>query len=57
MKNQYRAGDCLKGGGGGQFADLRGSLARKRWVVFLRGNGTPMHTMNNPGHLRELEII
>ena len=42
----YR-GDCLKRGGGGfeQFADLRGGLARKRGVVFLRGVDTPMHTI------------
>ena len=34
-KPVYR-GDCLKGGGLGQFADLRGGLARKRGLVFLR---------------------
>ena len=36
-------------GGLGQFADLRGHLAKKRGVVFLRGCGgadTPMHTMS-----------
>ena len=40
MKNQYRGGNCLKRGGGlGQFADLKGGggLARKRGVVFLKG--------------------
>ena len=40
----YR-GDCLKRGGFEQFADLRGGLARKRGVVFLREVDTPMHTM------------
>ena len=30
MKNQYRGRDCLKEGGFGQFANLRGGLARKR---------------------------
>ena len=40
----------LKQGGGlpkklGQFANLRGGLARKRGIVFLRGVDTPMHTM------------
>ena len=44
-KNQYRGGDCLKKGRGfGQFADLRGSLARKRGCVFEGGVDTPMHT-------------
>ena len=41
--------DCLKRGGGlGQFADLKGGLARKRGVVFLRGGvDTPVPTMKN----------
>ena len=40
-----------KKGGFGQFADLKGDLARKRgWVFFFSGGGgrgvdTPMHTM------------
>ena len=34
-----------KGRGLGQFSDLRGGMARKRRVVFLRGVDTPMHTM------------
>ena len=36
MKNQYRGRNCLKRGLR-QFADLRGGLARKRRMVFLRG--------------------
>ena len=39
-KNQYIGKDCLKRGGGlGQFADLRGGggLATKRRLVFFRG--------------------
>ena len=48
-KNQCRGGRLPKkmgGGGLGLFADLRGSLARKRGVVFLRGEvETPMDTM------------
>ena len=38
MKNKYR-GERLpkKGGGLGKFVDLRGALARKIGVVFLRG--------------------
>ena len=28
MKNQYRGGDCLKRGGFGQFANLRGAWIR-----------------------------
>ena len=39
-KNQYKGGNCLKGGGLGKFTDLRGALARKRGVDTL------MHTMN-----------
>ena len=35
-----------KKGGLGQFANLRGDLARKRGVVFLRGGDIPMHTMD-----------
>ena len=57
MKNQYRGGNCLKGGGLRQFADLKGGgLARKRGVVFLKGGGvdTPMHTM---GHFKVLEHL
>ena len=34
-----------KKGGLGQFAGLRGGLAKKRGVMFLRGADTPMHTM------------
>ena len=41
-KNQYIGGIAWKGGGLGQFVDLRGvGLARKRWVVFLRGEVIP----------------
>ena len=32
----YR-GDCLKRGGLGEFADLRGELGKKEGVLFLRG--------------------
>ena len=35
----------------GQFVDLRGGLARKRGVVFLRGFDTPMPTMIIVSHL------
>ena len=48
MKNQYIRGDCFKRGGGlGQFTDLRGwGLAKEEGMVFLsRVGGTPMHTM------------
>ena len=38
LKNQYIGGDCLKGGGLGQFVDLRGELNKKDGV-FLRGEG------------------
>ena len=61
MKNQYRGGNCLKRGGGlGQFADLKGGggLARKRGVVFLKGGrggvDTPMHNM---GHFKVREHL
>ena len=37
----------------GQFADLRGGLLKKR-MVFLRGVGTPMHTMDKVGGWRIL---
>ena len=30
----------------GQFADLRGGLAKKEEAVFLSGGDTPMHTMH-----------
>ena len=46
-KNQYR-GVIAEKGGLGPLADLSGGgLAKKRGVVFLRGEGvdTPMHTM------------
>ena len=33
------------GGGLGQYADLRGGLARKRGGAFEGGVDTPMHTM------------
>ena len=37
MKNQHRGGgDCLKRGGLGQLANLRGGLGKKEGVVFLR---------------------
>ena len=41
MKNQYRGGYCLKGGGGrlGQFADLKGGGLDKKEV------NTPMRTI------------
>ena len=35
-----------RGGGGGEFADLRGGLARKRGVVFLRGGLIPRCTLS-----------
>ena len=40
-------GDCCKKGGGlGQFANLReGGLSKKEGVIFLRGVYTPMHTI------------
>ena len=52
MKNQYVRGDWLKkrGGGLGQFADLRRGLARKRGVVVLREVNTPMPTMSKLQH-------
>ena len=41
-----------KKGGLGQFVDLRGGLARKKGVVFLRGEvDTPMPTMIILSHL------
>ena len=46
-KNQYRRGeDCLKRGGLGQFADLRGGTWQERegWC-FWGGGDTPVHTM------------
>ena len=47
-KNQYKGGSCLKKGGGlGQFADLRGRLGKKEGVVFLRGVDTPVHTIGS----------
>ena len=49
-KNQYRGGDYLKRGRLGQFVDLRGGIARKRWECFWGGGGvvdTPVHTMIN----------
>ena len=43
-KNQYRGGDCLKGGLG-QFADLKGSW-HKRWgSVFEEGGLIPRCTL------------
>ena len=44
MENQYIGGKCQKRGLG-QFAGLRGWMAKKMGVVLLRGVGTPMHTM------------
>ena len=44
MKNQYRRGGLSKKGGLGQFVDLKGGLARKRLVMFLRGVDAPMLT-------------
>ena len=38
-------GGLPKKEGLGQFADLRGTLARQRRVLFLRGVDAPMHTM------------
>ena len=35
-KNQYKGENYLKMEGLGQFADLRGGLAKKRRVMFLR---------------------
>ena len=46
-------GGLPKKGGLGQFANLRRGLTRKRWVVFLRGVDTPMHTM----HLARRNIL
>ena len=48
MKNLYRGGRLPKKGELGLFTDLRGDLARKIGVVFLRGVETPMHTMWTP---------
>ena len=45
MKNQYRGGELLKKGELGQFANLRGCLARKKGVVFLRGGLIPQCTL------------
>ena len=46
MKNQYIGGNYLKGWGGlGQFADLRGGLAKKRGESVFKGVDTPMQTM------------
>ena len=38
-------GGLPKKEGLGQFADLRGTLARKRGGLFLRGVDAPMHTI------------
>ena len=40
-------GGLPKKGGLGQFEDLRGGLAKKKSVVFLRGVDTQMHVMGN----------
>ena len=45
-ENPIQRGGCLKKGGLGQFADLKGDLSRISGVVFLRGFDTPMHTMH-----------
>ena len=48
QKNYLGEGLPKKGGGLGQYANLRGGLARKRGGgVFLRGKGvdTPLHAM------------
>ena len=47
LKNQYIGELPKKGGGLGQFVDLRGGgLGKKEGVVFLRGGvDTPMPTM------------
>ena len=37
MKNQHIGGDCLKGGGLGQFADLRGGLGKKEGGSVFEG--------------------
>ena len=44
LKNQY-IGGLPKKWGFGEFADLRGSLAIKKGMVFLRGVDTPIHTI------------
>ena len=49
MKNQYRGGELLKKGELGQFANLRGCLARKKGVVFLRGGLIPQCTLCGGG--------
>ena len=53
---QYRRGDCLKGRGIGQVADLSGGgggLARKRGVVFLRERvDTPLRTVRLGTNIR-----
>ena len=38
----------FRGGGGGQFADLRGGLGKKDGGVFEEGVDTPIHTMKEP---------
>ena len=48
-KTNIEGGGLPKKGGLGYFAYLRGGLARKRGVVFLKGGGWyPMHTMSPP---------
>ena len=58
QKKQYRESDCQeKRGLNKQFADLRGGLAKKEGMVFLRWGGggggggravdNPMHTMSD----------
>ena len=46
MGGEGGGGGLSKKGVLGQFADLKGGLARKRGVVFLRGVDTPIHTMS-----------
>ena len=49
MKNQYIGGNCLKRGRLGQFADLRGRLAKEEGGSIFEGVDTPMHTMPQDG--------
>ena len=55
-KNNIYRGESPKKGGLGEFTDLRGGLAKKRGIVFLRGLGTPMHTMGKVGGWGNLVI-
>ena len=45
-KFQYYGDSLNRGGGLGQFADLRGGLAEKEGDVFEWGVDTPVHNMD-----------